>query len=54
MADQIEAGMVFVNAVGAESAELPFLRLVSSYADSAASWAALAPTSLNKKLIRVG
>jgi succinate-semialdehyde dehydrogenase / glutarate-semialdehyde dehydrogenase len=53
VADQIEAGMVFVNAVGAESAELPFGGVKrSGFGRELGRFGA--DEFVNKKLIRVG
>ena len=53
VADQIEAGMVFVNAVGAESAELPFGGVKrSGFGRELGRYGA--DEFVNKKLIRVG
>jgi succinate-semialdehyde dehydrogenase / glutarate-semialdehyde dehydrogenase len=53
VADQIEAGMVFINAVGAEGAELPFGGVKSSgFGRELGRFGA--DEFVNKKLIRVG
>ena len=53
VADQIEAGMVFVNAVGAEGAELPFGGVKrSGFGRELGRFGA--DEFVNKKLIRVG
>ena len=53
VADQIEAGMVFVNAVGAESAELPFGGVKrSGFGRELGRYGA--DEFVNKKMIRVG
>ena len=53
VADQIEAGMVFINAVGAEGAELPFGGVkASGFGRELGRFGA--DEFVNKKLIRVG
>ena len=53
VADRIEAGMVFVNAVGAEGAELPFGGVKrSGFGRELGRFGA--DEFVNKKLIRVG
>ena len=53
MADQIEAGMVFINAVGAEGVELPFGGVkASGFGRELGRFGA--DEFVNKKMIRVG
>jgi succinate-semialdehyde dehydrogenase/glutarate-semialdehyde dehydrogenase len=53
VADQIEAGMVFINAVGAEGVELPFGGVKSSgFGRELGRFGA--DEFVNKKMIRVG
>ena len=53
VADQIEAGMVFINAVGAEGVELPFGGVkASGFGRELGRFGA--DEFVNKKLIRVG
>ena len=53
MADQIDAGMVYVNIVGADSAELPFGGTKrSGFGRELGAYGA--DEFVNKKLIRIG